>query len=130
MRRVRHQRGSLQRERRRKSGETVWVFRWYEVQLDGSKRYRKAVIGTVEEFRTEAEAQKAADALRLEINEQTPRQKLQAISFETLVEHYRQHELADIVRDTRPPGSEVGDDETPPGEPVEHVRQPGHGRLR
>ena len=36
------------------------------------------------EYKTEAEAQKAADALRLEINEQTPRQLLQAISFETL----------------------------------------------
>lgn len=111
MRRVRHQQGSLQREKRQRTGETVWVFRWYEIQLDGTKRYRKAVIGTVEEFKTEAEAQKAADALRLEINEQTPRQKLQAISFETLVEHYRQHELPDIVHGTRPPGSEAGDDE-------------------
>ncbi len=112
MRRVRHQRGSLQREKRQRTGETVWVLRWYEIQLDGTKRYRKAVIGTVDEFRTEAEAQKAADALRLEINEQTPRQKLQTISFETLVEHYRQHELPDIVHGTRPAGSEAGDDET------------------
>ncbi len=109
---MRHQRGSLQREKRQRTGETVWVFRWYEVQLDGTKRYRKAVIGTVDEFKTEAEAEKAADALRLEINEQTPRQKLQAISFEKLVEHYRQHELPDIVHGTRPPGSEAGDDET------------------
>lgn len=112
MRRVRHQTGSLQREKRVRSGEDVWVFRWYEVQLDGTKRYRKAVIGTVSEFKTEAEAQKAADALRLEVNEQTPRQKLQAISFETLVEHYKQHELPDVVNGTRPPGSEAGDDET------------------
>jgi hypothetical protein len=86
MRRVRHQQGSLQREKRQRTGETVWVFRWYEIQLDGTKRYRKAVIGTVEEFKTEAEAQRAADALPLEINEQTPRQKLQAIRFETLVD--------------------------------------------
>ena len=90
----------------------MWVFRWYEVQLDGSKKYRKAVIGTTSEFKTEAEAQKAADALRLEVNEQTPRQKLQAISFETLVEHYKQHELPDVVHGTRPIGSEAGDDET------------------
>ena len=110
--RVRHQRGSLQREKRQKSGETVWVFRWYEVQLDGTRRYRKAVIGTVSEFKTEAEAQTAADSLRLDVNEQTPRQKLQAISFETLVEHYRQHELPDVVHGTRPLGSEPGDDET------------------
>ena len=78
------------------SGESVWMFRWYEVQLDGTKCYRKAVIGSISEYKTEAEAQKAADALRLEINEQTPRQQLRAISIETLVEHYRLHELPDI----------------------------------
>jgi integrase len=101
----------LQKEKRSRTGVTVWVFRWYEVQLDGSKKYRKAVIGTVSEYKTEAEAQRAADALRLEVNEQTPRQMLQAISFETLVEHYTQHELPDIVHGTRPLGSEAGDDE-------------------
>jgi len=111
MRRARHQKGSLQREKRRKSGETVWVFRWYEIQLDGTKKYRKAVIGTVSEYKTESEAQTAADSLRLEVNEQTPRQLLQAISFETLAEHYKQHELPDIVHGTRPLGSEAGDDE-------------------
>jgi integrase len=111
MRRARHQKGSLQREKRRKSGETVWVFRWYEIQLDGTKKYRKAVIGTVSEYKTESDAQKAADSLRLEVNEQTPRQQLQAISFETLAEHYKQHELPDIVHGTRPLGSEAGDDE-------------------
>jgi len=111
MRRARHQQGSLQKEKRKRTGETVWVFRWYEVQLDGTKKYRKAVIGTVNEYKTEAEAQKAADSLRLEVNEQTPRQILQAISFETLVEHYKQHELPDIVHGTRPLGSEAGEDE-------------------
>lgn len=111
MRRARHQKGSLQRVKRQ-SGEAVWVFRWYEVQLDGTKRYRKAVIGSVQEYKTEAEAQKAADSLRLEINEQTPRQQLQDISMETLVEHYRQHELPDIVHGTRPLGSVAGEDET------------------
>jgi integrase len=101
----------LQKEKRKRTGETVWVFRWYEVQLDGTKKYRKAVIGTVSEYKTEAEAQKAADSLRLEVNERTPRQMLQAISFETLVEHYRQHELPDVVHGTRPLGSEAGEDE-------------------
>lgn len=111
MRRARHQQGSLQKEKRKRAGEAVWVFRWYEVQLDGTKRYRKAVIGTASEYRTEAEAQNAADSLRLEVNEQTPRQLLQAISFETLVEHYKQHELPDVVHGTRPLGSEAGEDE-------------------
>ncbi len=79
--------------------------------MDGTKKYRKAVIGTVSEYKTESDAQKAADSLRLEVNEQTPRQQLQAISFETLAEHYKQHELPDIVHGTRPLGSEASDDE-------------------
>src|SRR5437016_1943351 len=71
-RRTRYQRGSLQRVKR-KVGPAVWIFRWYEIQADGSKKYRKAVIGSVEEFRTETEAQTAADALRININRETPR---------------------------------------------------------
>jgi hypothetical protein len=54
------------------------------------------VVGSAEDFRTEAAAQQAVDSLRLAINEQTPRQQLQAISFETLVQHYREHEMPDI----------------------------------
>ncbi len=42
---------------------------------------RKAVIGSVEEFKTAADAQTTADALRLSINEQTPRQQLRQISL-------------------------------------------------
>jgi len=94
-RRARHQKGSLQRVKR-KSGQNVWIFRWYEIQPDGSKRYRKVVVGSVDEFRTESDAEKAVDALRLTINEQTPRQQLKEISFETIVQHYRQHEMPDI----------------------------------
>ena len=95
LRRARHQKGSLKRVRR-KSGQFVSVFRWYETQIDGTKKYRKVVVGSVEDFRTEAAAQQAVDSLRLAINEQTPRQQLQAISFETLVQHYREHEMPDI----------------------------------
>ena len=109
-RRARYQKGSLQRVKR-KSGESVWVFRWYEIQPDGTKKYRKIVIGTIEEFRTEAEAQKSVDALRLTINEQTPRQQLRQISFETLVEHYRQHEMPDIFyKDSQLPDAVAEDD--------------------
>jgi integrase len=101
LRRARHQRGSLKRTRR-KSGQFVWVFRWYETQLDGTKRYRKVVVGSVEDFKTEAAAQQAVDALRLAINDQTPRQQLQSISIETLVRHYREHEMPDIFCKDQP----------------------------
>src|SRR6202162_4985919 len=100
LRRARHQKGSLKRVRR-KSGQVVWIFRWYETQNDGTKKYRKAVVGSTEELRTEAAAQRAVDALRLTINEQTPRQLLQAICVATLVQHYREHELPDVFRRDR-----------------------------
>ncbi len=101
LRRARHQRGSLKRVRR-KSGQFVWVFRWYETQIDGTKKYRKVVVGSVEDFKTEAAAQQAVDALRLAINDQTPRQQLQVISFETVVQHYREHEMPDIFCKNQP----------------------------
>jgi len=44
----------------------------------------------------------AVDALRLEINQQTPQQLIKSISLETLVNHYRQHELPDIFNKTKP----------------------------
>jgi integrase len=109
-RRARHQQGSLQRVRR-KSGETVWVFRWRETQIDSSRKYRKIVVGSVEEFETESEAQNAVDALRLTINEQTPRQQLKEIRFETLVQHYRQHEMPDIFYKKSQLPEDVAEDE-------------------
>ena len=59
-RRARYQRGSLQRVKR-KSGPAVWIFRWYEVQAGGRKTYRKRVVGTVEDLKTETDARKALD---------------------------------------------------------------------
>jgi integrase len=91
-RRARYQRGSLQRVKR-KSGPAVWMFRWYEIQTDGTKKYRKALLGTIEEFRTETEAQTAADALRININRETPRVCSQKMIFGDLVEHYLLNEL-------------------------------------
>lgn len=91
-RRTRYQTGSLQRVKRRK-GPDVWIFRWYEIQTDGATKYRKSVVGNVEQYATESAAQKAVDALRITINQDTPRAVLQRISFETLVSHYLEAEL-------------------------------------
>jgi integrase len=88
--RARHQQGSLQCVKR-KTGKTVWEFRWYEPTTNGDTVYRKKVIGTTEEYKTESQAQRAADAVRLTINaEQTPK----SISIAALVQHYRTHELS------------------------------------
>ena len=110
-RRARHQQGSLQRVRR-KSGETVWEFRWRETQIDGRRKYRKIVVGRVEEIKTESDAQSAVDALRLTINEQTPRQQLKEIRFGTLVQHYRQHEMPDVFYKKSQVPEDVAEDES------------------
>ena len=70
-RRTRYQQGSVQRERRR-SGPDVWIFRWYETGTDGKSKYRKAIVGTVDTLANEASALKAAQALRIDANQETP----------------------------------------------------------
>jgi integrase len=77
-------------------------FLWREVQLDGAIRRKHIVIGTQEDLPSESAAQAAVDAIRLEINQQTPQRLIKSISFETLVNHYRQHELPDIFNKTKP----------------------------
>ncbi len=101
MRRTSYQKGSLRLADRKKKGK-VWEFLWREVQVDGSIRRKHIVIGTLEEYPTESAAQGAADALRLNINKQTPQALIRNITLETLVKHYCQHELPDIFNKTRP----------------------------
>ncbi len=100
--RTRYQRGSLQRVKR-KVGPAVWIFRWYEIQDDGSKTYRKTVLGSTEEFRTETEAQIAADALRININNETPRVCVQKMTFGGLVEHYLLNQVPEDARKAKVP---------------------------
>ena len=91
--RTRFQQGSLQREQR-KNGPAVWIFRWYEVRADGKRQRQYCVIGTVEEYPTEAAAQKAAAGLRLDINLETPRTARKPIAVGDLITHYEEKELA------------------------------------
>jgi hypothetical protein len=67
-RRTRYQQGSLQRVRR-KRGPDCWIFRWYGFNGAGRRQYRKAVVGTVDQYPTESNAQTAVTALRLTINQ-------------------------------------------------------------
>ena len=107
--RTRYQQGSL-RLVERKNGQKVWEFRWWQTRIDGSKNRPKIVIGSLEEYPNESSAQRAVDALRITINEQTPRQQLKQISIATLVEHYREHELPDIFYKTPPTDDEPEED--------------------
>jgi integrase len=104
MRRTSYQKGSLKLAGRKKG--KAWEYRWREVQIDGSIRRKNIVIGTLAEFPNESAAQVAVDALRLDINRQTPQQLIRSITLGTLVNHYRQHELPDVFNKTKPkPGA-------------------------
>ena len=108
MRRTSYQKGCLRLADRKKG--KVWEFLWREVQLDGTIRRKHIVIGTQEDLPTESSAQAAVDAIRLEINQQAPQRLIKSISFETLVNHYRQHELPDIFNKTKP-GLDAADED-------------------
>jgi len=108
MRRACYQRGSLRRIRR-KDGTTVWVYRWRETQIDSTRKRRAIIVGAVEDYPTESLAQAAVDSLRLTINQSVPQELIKDISVETLVNHYREHELPDIFYKENP--EKVLDDE-------------------
>jgi len=91
-RRTRYQQGSVQREKRQ-SGPDVWIFRWRELGADGASKQRKAIVGTVKTLTTEASALKAAHALRIDANQQTPQAEGGPGTIAELVAHYRLKEL-------------------------------------
>jgi integrase len=82
----------VQREKRRR-GPDVWIFRWYEDDAAGKSTYRKAIVGTVTTYTNEASALKAAQALRIDANQQTPQAEGGPKTVSELVAHYRLKEL-------------------------------------
>jgi integrase len=51
------------------TGPDVWIYRWRETTSEGRKKRRGFTVGTVEKYRTEAHALKAAEGMRLLIND-------------------------------------------------------------
>ena len=85
-----YQRGNLTLKTRA-NGPDVWEFRW----RDSSGAQRSKLLGTVEQYPTEDEAQSAADAVRLEINTESDRVVL--VTVATLADRY----LADEIEMSR-----------------------------
>jgi integrase len=83
----RFQRGSLLKESRKGSSD-VWVFRYYEVK-EGTRKYRRQIVGTVAELPLRRDAEKAVAAFRTNIN--TEVRVPQTVA--ELISHYREHEL-------------------------------------
>ena len=66
--RTRYQYGSVEIDKR-VTGPDVWIYRWRETTSDGRKKRRGFTVGTVQKYRTEAHALKAAEGMRLLIND-------------------------------------------------------------
>ena len=82
------------------SGTPIWIFRWYETQVDGKRIRKKKQIGTLDQFRTEAAAEKAAMGLRLAMNSEK-KSELNTITMEQLAQHFRGKELVDYGEEGR-----------------------------
>ena len=90
--RVSYQRGHL-RCVKRKNGPQRWEFLWRESGPLGRRIRRNAVIGTVEEYPTEGQAQEAANGLRTQVNDIRNRQCRQTVFVGDLIDHYIRTEL-------------------------------------
>lgn len=88
----RYQDGSIERVKRAK-GPDVWVYRWRELQADGSRLQRKKVIGTVDRFPNKSAAKKATENLRAEINARQG--GIGKITVESAWGHFQETELRD-----------------------------------
>lgn len=91
--RTRYQQGMVYRVKR-KQGPDCWIFRWREEGVNGKRIRRKVTLGTVKQYPTEASALKAAEVLRITINEEQSKAGQQPVSVEALINHFKEHELS------------------------------------
>jgi integrase len=99
MRRTRYQQGNLQLAER-KRGPRTWEYRWYETQVDGMRKRRSMVVGSLEQYPNQAAAKKAVAALLITINAESPRSNLEAVGVQTLIAHYCEKELGEDTTKT------------------------------
>jgi len=67
LRRTRYQFGTVEKKKRNK-GPDVWVYRYYVWGADGAVKHASKRLGTVEQYRTKAQAKRAAEATRMVAN--------------------------------------------------------------
>ncbi len=85
-----YQQGSLLKLRRI-DGRSEWVLRYRVTLPDGRRVQRQAIIGTTEKYKTESQAQKAADQVRLTINNQSPIAQVPTVGL--IARHFKDVEL-------------------------------------
>ena len=96
--RTRYQFGNLD-VKRRKRGPDVWVYRYRTAKTGGGRKQASVVVGTVDQYPTEAQAWKAAESLRLSANPDNA--QAQVVTLRTLAEKYRTDELPELRHSTQ-----------------------------
>jgi integrase len=102
-----YQEGSFEKETRAK-GPAVWVYRWRELQADRSRPQRKKVVGNIDRYPKLADAKRATENLRAEINAR--QEKVGKLTFGELWGHFQANELSDPEVDRSPTTIEGYDD--------------------
>jgi integrase len=87
-RRKRYQFGTLQREARKRPPD-VWVYRYSQV-IDRKKRRPKIIVGTVLQYPTETDAQRACEHLRMQANAESVRVQ---VTMRGLIDFYHENVL-------------------------------------
>jgi len=85
--------------KKRKKGPDVWAYRFRAPKTGGVRKQASIIIGTLEEYPTEAQAWKAAEAFRLSANPDNPQGVM--ITFGALAEKYRTDELPELRHSTQ-----------------------------
>ena len=91
MRKARKQNGSLYLDTNG-SGEQVWKFSWYQTLPNGRRARRKRQVGTLDQYKTEAAAERAVRGWRLAINSNEAL-AFSGIKMEDVIAHFRLKEL-------------------------------------
>ncbi len=72
----------------------VWMFAWKHVRPDGTRVRKKRQVGTFDQYKTEAAAERAVRSWRLAINSNQVHM-FSGITLNDVIEHFRQKELID-----------------------------------
>jgi len=101
MPRVSYQNGCVFR-RQHATGPDTWSFRWREPGPDGTSVQRSQTIGTVDQYPNKADAQRAVESLRLEINASPEVVKIPPMTVADAWGHFQANELRDPEIDRSP----------------------------
>lgn len=93
MKRARKQNGTLYQDKNG-SGVPVWMFNWRHTLPDGRCVRKKRQLGPLDQYKTEAAAEKAVRSWRLAINTNQAH-AIAGITMSDVIEHFRQKELID-----------------------------------